>query len=113
MRGQGVRAEQGLISTFFRALRKAYLRHHSTQRAFYSKQVDMFISSLSPDSLAEDPSYIAMIAAANPRLTTLSGSTLSRATSSRFQALHEETRAALDYDIIETTQILCRNYSRF
>jgi len=73
----------------------------------------MFISSLSPDSLVEDPSYIAVIAAANPRLTTLSGSTLSRAPSSRFQALHEESRAALDYNIIETTKILCRNYSRF
>jgi len=56
----------------------------------------MFISSLSPESPVEDPSYVAMISAANPRLTTLSRSTLSRATSSRFQVLHDEARAALD-----------------
>jgi len=56
----------------------------------------MFISSLSPESLVEDPSYVAMIAAANPRLTTLFRSTLSRATSCRFQELHDEARAGLD-----------------
>jgi len=56
----------------------------------------MFISSLSPESLVEDPNYVAIIAEANPRLTTLSRSTLSRATSSRSQALHDEERAALD-----------------
>ena len=95
-RGKGVRAEQGLISTLLRAPPKPYSRHHCTQRAFYFKQVDKFISSLSPESLVEDPSYVAMIAAANPLLTTLSRSSLSRATSSRFQALHDEVRAALD-----------------
>jgi len=56
----------------------------------------MVISSLCPEALVEDPSYVAMIAAANPRLTTLSRFTLTRATSSRFQALHDEARAALD-----------------
>jgi len=56
----------------------------------------MFISSLSPELLVEDPCYVEMIAAADSRLTTLSRSTLSRATSSRFQALHDQARAALD-----------------
>jgi len=55
----------------------------------------MIISTLSPESLVEDPAYVAMIANANPHWSTLSRSTLSRATSTRFRELQGDTRATL------------------
>jgi len=50
---------------------------------------------LSPESLVEDPAYVAMIANANPHWSTLSRSTLSRATSTRFRELQGDARATL------------------
>lgn len=75
-RGQGAHAEPGPISTYFLAPPKPYSRHNFTQQAFYSKLVDTFISSLNSESLVEDPSFSCILAAANPRLTKFSRSTL-------------------------------------
>jgi len=49
----------------------------------------MVLSTLSPESIVDDEAYVSMIAAANPRLLTMSRRTLARALSSRWQ-LHQD-----------------------
>ena len=83
----GVRAGAGSIISYFRASPEPYTLSHSTQRAFVKKQVYMITSTPSPQSLVADPAYVAMIAIANPHLSTMSRSTRSPATSSRFREL--------------------------
>lgn len=67
-----VGAHQQDITHFFGAAPAPYLSQHPNQLKFYEAQLDMVISSLSPESIVDDSAYMSMIAAANPRLRTLS-----------------------------------------
>ena len=49
-----VQSGAGSIISYFLAPQKPYILNHSSQRECYKKQVEMIISTLFPESLAED-----------------------------------------------------------
>jgi len=87
--------EQTSLPMYFKSHMPRFSSAHPQQQSFNERQLDMVISTLSPESIVDDEAYVSMIAAANPRLSVMSRRSLSRAVTTRFQCHQAGMRAAL------------------
>lgn len=92
-----VGAEQQRPATYFGAAPLQYPSGDPAQKKFYAAQLEMLISTLSPEAIVDDPAYVAMTVAANLRLSTLSQRSLSRALGTRWDLHTSSAREKLSH----------------